>query len=257
MQHKKDEYLYMLSKSQISFVNALHHKKHRKEQGLFIAEGSKSIVEFIQSNYVVNIVYHTSEAIPKLNNLSHKVKLQEVTTVELNKISTLITPHDALAVIQIPEKTNIKQESFNGKFVLVLDGVQDPGNLGTIIRTADWFGITDIICSEDTVDAYNPKVVQATMGSLSRMNVSYQNLINFLSNVNIPVYGALLDGESIYDIDFGNEGFIILGNEGNGISEKIQLLIQKAITIPKFGGAESLNVAISSAIICSEIKRNR
>jgi len=246
----------MLSKSQISFVNALHQKKHRKEHALFIAEGSKSIVEFTQSSYIVDTIFHTPEAVPKLCNLSQKIKLQEITNSELKKISTLTTPNDALALIQIPERTDTITESFKGKFVLVLDGIQDPGNLGTIIRTADWFGFSEIICSEDTVEAYNPKVVQASMGSLSRMNVYYENLAEFFFEPNMDIFGALLDGKSLYDVQFGHEGYIILGNEGNGISSKMQPLINTAVTIPRFGGAESLNVAISAAIICSELKRN-
>ncbi|MEJ6979318.1 RNA methyltransferase [Pedobacter sp. P351] len=257
MQQIKDERINMLSKSQISFVNALHQKKHRKEQGLFIAEGSKSIIEFVQSDYIVTTIFHTPEAAPKLYNLSQKVKLQEVTSSELKKISTLTTPHDALALIQIPERTIPQQESFKGKFVLVLDGIQDPGNLGTIIRTADWFGFADIICSSDTVDAYNPKVVQASMGSLSRIHIYYQDLSTFLSDVNMKIYGALLEGNSLFETTFGEEGYIILGNEGNGISENVKTLIHNVVTIPRYGEAESLNVAISAAIICSEIKRNK
>lgn len=245
----------MLSRSQISFVNALHQKKHRKEHRLFIAEGSKSIIEFTNSNYTVNTIYHTSEALPKLGKLSQKVKHQEVSSAELKKISTLQTPQDALALIQIPERTTTEPESFKGRFILVLDGVQDPGNLGTIIRTADWFGFSEIVCSADTVEVYNPKVVQATMGSLSRMNIYYEDLQALLSATDIPVYGALLDGASIYDTDFGQQGFIVLGNEGNGISDQIKSVISKSITIPRFGEAESLNVAVSAAIICSELKR--
>jgi TrmH family RNA methyltransferase len=247
----------MLSKSQISFVNALHQKKHRKEHGLFIAEGSKSIVEFTQSNYVVNTIFHTTQATPKLGKLSQKIKLQEVTDAELKKISSLTTPQDALALIHLPQRTLLLQESFKGRFVIVLDGVQDPGNFGTIIRTADWFGISQIICSVDTVDAYNSKTVQASMGSLSRISIYYENLDKFLSEADMPIYGALLDGESLYDTNFGNEGFVILGNEGNGISETVKKLIDTRITIPRFGAAESLNVAISAALICSELKRNR
>jgi TrmH family RNA methyltransferase len=247
----------MLSKSQISFVNALHQKKHRKEQGLFIAEGSKSVAEFTQSNYIIDTIFHTPGALSKFSNVSATVKLQEVTEAELKKISTLTTPQDALALIRIPEKTDILPESFSGKFVLVLDGVQDPGNLGTIIRTADWFGFSDVICSTDTVEAYNPKVVQASMGSLSRMNVYYEDLSPFLSSAKAPVYATVLNGKSLYETKFKDEGFIILGNEGNGISKEVKDISTKAITIPSFGKAESLNVAISAAIICSEIKRNR
>ena len=246
----------MLSKSQISFVNALHQKKHRKEHNLFIAEGTKSILEFTQSKYIVNTIFHTSGALPKLSNLSQKVKLHEVSDSELKKISVLTTPQDALALVEIPKRTENTPESFKGRFVMILDGVQDPGNLGTIIRTADWFGFSELICSEDTVDVYNPKVVQATMGSLARMKVYYQALPEFLNSSNMPVFGTLLDGKSLYETDFGTEGFIILGNEGNGISNQVKALVDVAVTIPKFGGAESLNVAITSAIIYSELKRN-
>jgi TrmH family RNA methyltransferase len=246
----------MLSKSQISFVNALHQKKHRKEFGLFIAEGSKSVAEFTQSNYIIDTIFHTVEAASKFSNLSHGVKLQEVTAPELKKISSLTTPQDALALIKIPERTNVNPESFKGKLVLVLDGVQDPGNLGTIIRTADWFGFSDLICSADSVDAYNPKVVQASMGSLSRIDVYYEDLPSFLSMAKAMVYAALLNGNSLYKTAFQSEGFIILGNEGRGISEAVKQIRHTAITIPCYGKAESLNVAISAAIICSELKRN-
>jgi len=139
----------------------------------------------------------------------------------------------------------------------MLDGLQDPGNLGTIIRTADWFGLTQIICSEDTVDVYNPKVVQATMGSLSRIKVHYANLLFLLPQIKQPVFGAMLNGENIYQTNFGTEGVIILGNEGNGIRPEIQQLIRRKITIPQLGKAESLNVAIAAAVFCNEASRNK
>jgi len=245
----------MLSKSQISFVNALHQKKYRKEHSLFIAEGIKSITEFLDSDYVADTIFCTTEYLHKFSKITQKVKLLEVSEAELKKISTLVTPQHALALIKIPEKTNIKSESFKGKFTLMLDGVQDPGNLGTIIRTADWFGFTDIVCSPDTVEAYNPKVVQATMGSLSRMKIYYSNLSDIIDNFDIPIFGALLNGENVYNTNFGNEGFLILGNEGNGISDELITKIDHAVTIPRFGKAESLNVAVSAAVLCSEIRR--
>ncbi|MFA6946048.1 MAG: RNA methyltransferase [Pedobacter sp.] len=142
-----------------------------------------------------------------------------------------------------------------GSFLIALDGIQDPGNLGTIIRTADWFGLNTIICSNDTAEAYNPKVVQASMGSLARMNVIYTDLGDFLKETELPVFGALLNGKSIYETDFGREGIILLGNEGNGISHKLMDMISYPVTIPRFGKAESLNVAISASIFCSEIRR--
>ncbi|WP_207532891.1 TrmH family RNA methyltransferase [Desertivirga arenae] len=246
----------MLSKSQISFVNALQQKKHRKEHGLFIAEGVKSITEFLSSDYTVSSIYCTADHLERFSKITQKVKIHEVTDAEIKKLSALTTPQSAIALVEIPEKTGFAPESFKGKFTLVLDGIQDPGNLGTIIRTADWFGLEHIVCSVDTVDAFNPKVVQATMGSLSRIRVTYTDLLPFLKSTKLPIYGALLDGKNIYEANFKEEGFVVLGNEGKGISEQIIAQVTESVTIPKFGKAESLNVAIATSIFCSEIKRN-
>lgn len=187
--------------------------------------------------------------------LSQKQKVFEVSLQEIKKISALQTPQEALAVVEIPEYAK-NVFDFNKKIVLVLDGIQDPGNLGTIIRTADWFGFDTVICSLNTVDVYNPKVVQATMGSLSRINVVYTDLAEFLKEQNAPIFGTLLDGKNIYQQHWTDEGFLILGSEGNGISEEIKVLIDHPVTIPGSGSTESLNVAIAAAICCSEIKRN-
>lgn len=193
---------------------------------------------------------------PKLGNLSHNIKIYPITTSELSKISNLTTPQHLVALVKIPQPTALTTKDLKSSFILALDGVQDPGNLGTIIRTADWFGIKTIVCSEDTVDAYNSKVVQATMGSLARVDIRYTNLIQFLDEQDLPVFGALLNGTSIYKTDFGTEGIILLGNEGNGIRPEIIEKIGYPVTIPNFGRAESLNVAISAAIFCSELRRN-
>ncbi len=246
----------MLSKSQISFVNALHQKKYRKEHGLFIAEGTKSITEFLHSDYSVDTIFHVPGVAPKLGNFLQKVKLFETGANELKKISTLTTPSDALALICIPERTIVSHESFRNRFTIVLDGVQDPGNLGTIIRTADWFGFEELICSTDTAEAYNPKVVQASMGSLSRIRIHYTDIKELFMQARLPVFGTLLNGRSVYQTDFGSEGFLVMGNEGNGISDGVKNTINHRITIPRFGKAESLNVAVSTAIICSELKRS-
>ena len=192
---------------------------------------------------------------PKLGNLSRKIKPVEITESELSRISALSTPQAILALVQIPKKTDLNATKLENLFLLALDGVQDPGNLGTIIRTADWFGLNTIICSMDTAEVYNPKVVQASMGSLSRVNLIYTNLEDFFDQTNIPVYGALLDGKSIYETNFGQEGIILLGNEGNGISTELQSRINFPVTIPRYGKAESLNVAISASIFCSELRR--
>jgi TrmH family RNA methyltransferase len=245
----------MLSKSQISFIKSLHQKKYRKESGIFIIEGIKSIVEFINSSYQLHSIYYNPSYFSSLPKFEANIKLFEVNNVELNKISTLQTPQGILALVNIPTKQKIDTNSLKNKFSLVLDDVQDPGNLGTIIRTADWFGIKNIICSEQTVEVYNPKTVQSTMGSLARVNVYYTDLANFIDEVKLPVYGALLNGNNIYKIDWKSEGLILLGNEGHGIAEGLIKKITTAVTIPKIGGAESLNVAVSAAIFCSELSK--
>lgn len=247
----------MLSKSQISFVKSLHQKKYRRENGLFLVEGIKSIKEFIQSSYQIHTIFYTTEQREGLPQLPANINLFEVNNAELAKISTLQTPQGFMALVYIPKNKSVSTESLANQFTLVLDGVQDPGNMGTIIRTADWFGFKQIICSEDTVEAYNPKTVQATMGSLARVNISYVNLVDFISESKIPVFGALLEGKSIYKIDWKKEGLIILGNEGKGITQEVISKVNQPVTIPNFGEAESLNVAVSAAIFCSEIRRTK
>src|ERR1700761_5486101 len=247
----------MLSKSQISFIQSLQHKKFRREHGLFLVEGLKSVSEFVNSPYEIEAIYHTPAMASKMLKLSHKINFEEISLNILEKISQLKTPQDILALVKIPAENALHYTTLQKKFSLVLDGVQDPGNMGTIIRTADWFGIDQIICSEDSVEVYNPKVVQATMGSLSRINVHYTDLAIIIPQINLPVFGALLEGENIYNTRFGTEGLLIMGNEGNGLRSEIKALINKAITIPRAGNAESLNVAIATAICCSEIQRNK
>ena len=224
---------------------------------MFLAEGYKSVVEFINSPYQVEAIYHTTAFDSKMLKLSRKINLTEISGSDMEKISSLKTPQDVAALIKIPAWPAINNAQLRQKFAIVLDGLQDPGNLGTIIRTADWFGIASIICSTDTVDAYNPKSVQASMGSLARVKVFYVDLKTFLSQINLPVFGAMLNGGSIYQTDFGNEGLILVGNEGNGVRPDIEKLITKAVTIPRVGNAESLNVGIATAIFCSEIARNK
>jgi TrmH family RNA methyltransferase len=247
----------MLSKSQLSLFKSLQHKKFRKVHGLFVAEGYKSVTEFITSGYLVDTIYHTAAIAPKLAKLSAKMNFQEISLQDMEKASSLTAPQDVIALIKIPEWPVLNAAALKGKYALVLDGIQDPGNMGTIIRTADWFGIQHIICADDSVDVYNPKVVQATMGSLARVNVYYADLQTVIPKLNLPVYGALLNGQNIYNTTFAPEGLIVMGNEGNGIRPEIQQLIGMAITIPRMGEAESLNVAIATAIFCSELCRNR
>ncbi|WP_230150648.1 RNA methyltransferase [Pedobacter sp. Bi27] len=247
----------MLSKSQISFIKSLHQKKYRKEHGLFIVEGIKSIKEFFQSSYQIHTIFYNSEQYNLLPKLPANINLFEVKNAELDKISTLQTPQGFLALIHIPKNRELALTALKNQFTLVLDGVQDPGNMGTIIRTADWFGFKNIICSADCVEVFNPKTVQATMGSLARVNIYEADLPALLAENTIPVFGALLDGESIYKTQWGAEGLVILGNEGKGISAEVIKKINKPVTIPRIGEAESLNVAVSAAIFCAELVRVR
>ncbi|MFN0292145.1 TrmH family RNA methyltransferase [Pedobacter helvus] len=246
----------MLSKSQISFIKSLHQKKYRKENGIFIIEGIKSIVEFLKSDYQLHSIYYTPKISATLPKVSTNINLFEVTETELQKISTLQMPQGILALVHIPSKKDININLLKNQFSLVLDDVQDPGNLGTIIRTADWFGIKNVICSENTVEAYNPKTVQSTMGSLCRVNVQYTSLNSFLAQAKLPIYGALLNGANIYQTQWEKEGLILLGNEGHGIGTALIEKINFPVTIPRFGDAESLNVAVSAAIFCSEVCRS-
>lgn len=245
----------MLSKSQIGLLKSLQHKKERRHHGLFLIEGYKSVIEFINSPYQVQTIYYTAAFEPKMLKLSQKINLCEISVTDVEKISSLKTPQEVIAAVKIPQERSSLPSVLKNKFSLVLDGIQDPGNMGTIIRTADWFGINTILCSEDVVDVYNPKVVQASMGSLARVNVHYSDLTTTLPQAGVPIFGAMLDGEDIYATDFGNEGLIVLGNEGNGIRPEVAQLISRAITIPRLGKAESLNVGIAAALFCSEISR--
>lgn len=247
----------MLSKAQISLIKALQHKKFRTEHGLFVVEGIKSVLEFCHSAYKVQKILTTADAAAKLGKIPQNIKLEEVTNAEFGKISGLKSPQGALALVELPSKLTIDQQELRGKHSIVLDDVQDPGNLGTIIRTAEWFGITTIICSLHTVDAFNPKVVQATMGSLARVQVYYTDIEEFISCTTLPTFGALLEGQNIYHTDFGTEGLIVLGNEGNGIRQSLIPQMGSAVTIPRIGEAESLNVAVATTVFCTEIARQR
>jgi TrmH family RNA methyltransferase len=239
----------MISKNRIRFINALSQKKQRIENNRFIIEGEKMVNEAIQwIPAQIENIYATSDF--ESNTLVDSILLEEISIKELKDISTLTTPNKALAVCKIPDTKPI-----DSPFMICLDGVQDPGNMGTILRLADWFGIKDVVCSKNTVDCYNPKVLQATMGAIFRVNVHYLDLTEFLSTTELPVFGALLDGENIFENNYERKGILVLGNEGSGISEEIKKYVQKAITIPRFGEAESLNVATAGAIILGAFYR--
>lgn len=241
----------MVTKNQIKLIKSLHQKKYRKQHQLFIAEGVKVIQELLNSNLKLEYLYVTEA-------LSFDVsddQINLISTDDLKKITALNTPNNCLAVFKMPEPTKIDYE----KLVVALDTVRDPGNMGTIIRLCDWFGVKDIICSSETVDLFNPKVVQATMGSLSRVNVTYGDLASMLAESNSEcIFGTFMDGASIYQEQLPDSGILVLGNEANGISPAIEQLVQQRLTIPRFGDlqqTESLNVAMATAICLSEFKR--
>ena len=229
-------------------IKQLQQKKYRNRSGEFVVEGIKSIRDFLHAGFEPVKIYSTTEISEAENNIG---KLEIIDKKTLRQISFLKNPKDALAVFKIPQR----QELPDFGWIIALDGLQDPGNLGTIIRTADWFGIKNIVCSEDSVDAYNPKVVQATMGSLANVPVYYTDLAAFLSQTSLPVYGACMRGNNVYQTNFPKEGILVTGNEGNGISDKIQKLIQHKVHIPKHpdSRAESLNAAVATTVFVSEI----
>ncbi len=240
----------MLTKNQIKYITQLKQKKFRDLNKIFVTEGFKVINELLDSTLQLEHIYTTKQ----LNFKVSKEFITEITDTELKKISSLTTPNDCLALFKMKEEVMPQQNGLK----VALDSVRDPGNLGTIIRLCDWFGITDLICSNETVDVYNPKVVQATMGSLTRVNIFYTNLVDYLKNSNEPVYGTFMDGTNIYKTNLPTSGIIVMGNEANGISSAIEALVTAKIAIPRFGDlqqTESLNVATATAIILSEFKR--
>ena len=256
----------MISKNQLKYIRQLEQKKYRRREGVFVAEGTKVVGDLLQ-RYRPEAVFATADW-----QAPAGITPQLVTDDELRRISFLQHPQQVLALFPLPvncqpstvnskpSTVNCKPSTLNSEFSLALDGVQDPGNLGTIIRIADWFGISTIICSEDTVDAWNPKVVQATMGSIARVNIIYLNLHDFLDTLpaDFPVYGTFLDGDNIYTQELTPNGLIIMGNEGNGISEAVRSKVNRRLLIPDFHQgptADSLNVAIATAITCSEFRR--
>ena len=240
----------MISKNQIKLITSLQQKKHRQSHRLFIAEGVKVIQELLLSNFDLEHLYNT-EQLFKSVELSKKTLISEV---ELKKISSLSTANNCLALFKIPKHIPIQSNSL----IVALDTIRDPGNLGTIIRLCDWFGIHQIVCSNETVDVYNPKVIQATMGSIARVNLTYLDLPEYLKEVKVPIFGTFMDGKNVYKEKLPEEGVLVFGNEANGISKEVAQLVKTKLAIPRFGAlqkTESLNVATATAIFLSEFKR--
>jgi TrmH family RNA methyltransferase len=262
----------MLTKSKLSLLRALQQKKFRNEYGLFIAEGDKLVPEMLQSHFVVESLFGTSDWLKENSKIvKNAAEAVSVTKEELSKISSLVTPQHVLAIVKMPEYV-LSIKALLNTYTILLDGIRDPGNLGTIIRIADWFGIRDIVCSPDSAEVWNPKVVQASMGSLLRVHIHEMEPAKFLEElkhaaekekVKVPeVYGTFMEGESIYKTTFASAGVIVIGNEANGINAVTEKHIGKKITIPlvplhnsEKGRPESLNAAVATAIVCAELRR--
>ena len=239
----------MVSDKQIKIIKSLKLKKNRIKHNLFVAEGDKSILELITAGFNINSLYSIDRQIEGVKN-----SVIQLSKPELNKISNLSNPKNSLGVFEIPKPKKI---NYN-KLIIGLDNISDPGNLGTIIRLCDWFGLEDLICSVDTVDCYNPKVVQASMGSISRVNITYLDLQKTLENNSLKTYGTYMQGDSIFEIDEIKNGVILFGNEANGINPNLSKFIDKRLSIPRFGKlkkTESLNVANALSIVLSENSR--
>lgn len=252
----------MLSKNKIKFLQSLRLKKYRDEYKQFLAEGEKLVNDLLIGSAGIVEIYAQNEWLTE-KNFSTNITVYEITETELSKISQLSTPNKVVALINYFENQEFNISQLN-TLVLALDDIKDPGNLGTIVRIADWFGITDIFCSKQCVDIYNPKVVQSTMGSIARVHVYYTELSEFLMTASeyTTIYGALLEGDNIYKSQLTQSGIVVIGNESRGISENIMPYIHKKLKIPSFSlntgnSAESLNASVATAIFCSEFKRNQ
>jgi TrmH family RNA methyltransferase len=249
----------MLTKNQTKLIKSLHEKKNRQELGLFLVEGAKSVSELLSSDFKIEHLLVTDDFYGKNLDLIRPlteikgVPFEIITQNDLEKLSTLESNNAALAVVK--QKENIVPEIKADEIVIALDDVRDPGNLGTIIRIADWYEVKNIIVSKNTADFYNSKTISASMGSFIRANIFYTDLVDFLSKTKLPILGALMAGENVHTFKFPKSGILVMGNESNGISPDIEKLITNKITIPRFGQAESLNVSIATAVIMDNWKR--
>jgi TrmH family RNA methyltransferase len=240
----------VISKAKIKWVRSLQQKKHRELESVFVVEGEKMVQEGLSQPGAEVLLAVVHKDAQQLVPSPADFPVFMAGNAEMEQLSALKTPNKLLAVFKRPADRPI-----SGGFQLVLDGVQDPGNMGTILRLADWFGIRSIICSETTVDCYNPKVIQASMGAIFRIQVHYRPLLPYLKQSGLPVYGALLNGENYTKVSYPDEGILLMGNEGSGISSELLSVITHPVTIPRLGEAESLNVATATAILLAECKR--
>ena len=237
-----------LSKNHLKLITSLHQKKYRLKHKMFVVEGVKVVNEFLKSSFELYLLFSVDS--------THKNRKEtiQISEQELKRISRLSNPNKILAIFYIPEQFSLSPKGLT----LALDSINDPGNLGTIIRLCDWFGVQHLICSKDTVDCFNAKVVQASMGSLTRVKIQYVDLVSFLEETKLPVFIADMDGESMYEYELPKEAVLVMGNEANGISKTIREISKNILSIPRFGDlqqTESLNVATATAILLSEFRR--
>ncbi len=247
----------ILSKNKIKWIKSLELKKHRRESGLFVAEGHKLVIDNLHTMRCHTLV--ATEQWYAANPDAKAPEMYVASTQDLAKVSFLKTAQEVLAIFEMP-KYKLSAADLSGKLTIALDTIQDPGNLGTIIRLADWFGIEDIVCSMETADCFAPKTVQATMGAIARVRVHYTNLVDFFDSLPaMPVYGTFLEGENIYNKELSSDGIIVMGNEGKGISAEVARKVNAKLHIPNYPAdrptSESLNVAIATSIICAEFRR--
>ena len=233
----------MVAKSDLKYIRSLRQKKFRQNHGMFVAEGVKLVRELLDASFKAEQIYTVSP-----NDFPGAIPVSDT---ELKQMSSLVQPNKVLGVFRIPESEPVEFSNW----VLALDGIRDPGNLGTLIRLCDWFGITHLICSEDTVDVYNPKVLQATMGSIARVNVHYTALEASLKHCNVPIYGASMEGTPIFELELNRPGVLVMGNEAHGIGTEVRKMLSQTVAIPPHGNAESLNVATAAAVMLYEIRR--
>ncbi len=247
----------MVSKNTVKFIKSLHRKKIRKQEQLFFVEGAKNVTELLRANFTVTHLLYTDKFWQEHSRLVELCEGENemVSRELLAQAGTFQTNDSALAVAKMPEPDIFEVEK--GDLALALSDIRDPGNLGTILRIADWYGVHKLILSPETADIFNPKVLHASMGSFCRVRWCYTELLPFLQKAKVPVYGASMQGDNVHSLGLGEEGIILMGNESRGISEELLPFVHQKIGIPRFGGAESLNVAIATAVICDNFQRNK
>lgn len=248
----------MISRKVAKYIKSLQQKKHRKIEKAFIVEGAKSVIELLNSNFKITTVYATPVFLKDEKQLIFDPKNTfEVVEASEHELASMGTYQSNNAAIAIAEMKPNQPLSFSNGFAFALDRINDPGNLGTIIRIADWYGIENVICSDDCADRYNPKVIAASMGSFTRVNLFYTNLEDYLKVTRFPVYGAYLNGENVHRKKFNDEGILLMGSEAQGINAGLEKYVTHKISIPAFGRAESLNVGVATAVICDNIRRGK